>query len=138
MTGEYTIAVHVLVFLNHHKGETFSSDALADNVCTNPARIRKVMARLKTAGLVGTKEGAIGGYHFTENAEKITLLMVLEALDQTVVSVSWKSGDPDKACLIASGMADIMDEIYLALDVRCREELAQMTIADIDRKIFKN
>ena len=43
MTSEFAIAVHALVFLNH-KGETLSSDALADNVCTNPARVRKVMA----------------------------------------------------------------------------------------------
>lgn len=47
MTGEFSIAVHALVFLNHHQGEILSSEALAENVCTNPARIRKVMAKLK-------------------------------------------------------------------------------------------
>ena len=135
MTGEFTIAVHALVFLQHKK-ETFSSDALAENVCTNPARIRKVMARLKSAGLVETKEGAVGGYHFTGDPERITLKMVLDALDQSVVSQSWKSGDPHKDCLIASGMAGVMDEVYGELDAACKEKLAQITIADIDRKIF--
>ena len=44
MTSEFTIAVHALVFLNH-KGETLDSETLAENVCTNPVRIRKVMAK---------------------------------------------------------------------------------------------
>ena len=46
MTSEFAIAVHALVYLNH-KGETVSSEALAENICTNPARVRKVMAKLK-------------------------------------------------------------------------------------------
>lgn len=49
MTSEFAIAVHALVYLNH-KGETVSSEALAENICTNPARVRKVMAKLKKAG----------------------------------------------------------------------------------------
>ena len=61
MTGEFAIAVHALVYLNHKK-EVLSSDELAANVCTNPARVRKVMAKLKKAGLLSTKEGAEGGY----------------------------------------------------------------------------
>lgn len=55
MTSEFTIAVHALVFLNH-KGTVFSSEGLAANVCTNAARIRKVMAKLKKADLVKTRE----------------------------------------------------------------------------------
>ena len=54
MTSEFTVAVHGLVFLAHKK-TVFSSQALAKNVCTNPARIRKVMSKLKNAHLVETK-----------------------------------------------------------------------------------
>lgn len=63
MTSEFGMAVHALTFLNH-KGEIVSSEALAKNICTNPARVRKVMAKLKKAGLVDTKEGLEGGYLF--------------------------------------------------------------------------
>ena len=51
MTSEFAIAVHALVFLEH-KGIVISSEELAKNVCTNPARIRKVMAKLKRADLI--------------------------------------------------------------------------------------
>ena len=72
MTSEFTIAVHALVFLNHKK-ESKSSEELAKNVCTHPARIRKVMARLKKAGLVKTKEGIDGGYSFDLDPGCVTL-----------------------------------------------------------------
>ena len=71
MTSEFAIAVHALVYLNH-KGETVSSEALAENICTNPARVRKVMAKLKKAGLVATKEGVDGGYHFIKAPAEVT------------------------------------------------------------------
>ena len=63
MTSEFGIAVHAMVFL-HHKGDMVSSEVLAENICTNPARVRKVLAQLKRAGLVETHEGAVGGYRF--------------------------------------------------------------------------
>ena len=61
MNSEFCIAVHGLVFLKLKK-QCLSSEALAENICTNPARVRKVMAKLKKAGLVSTKEGSEGGY----------------------------------------------------------------------------
>ena len=67
MTSEFGIAVHAMVFL-HHKGDMVSSEVLAENICTNPARVRKVMAQLKRAGLVETHEGAVGGYRFAGSA----------------------------------------------------------------------
>lgn len=135
MTSEFTIAVHALVFLNH-KAQVYSSEGLADNVCTNAARIRKVMAKLKKADLVKTKEGVDGGYLFHRDSREITLSMVAEALETPFVTVSWKSGDPHMSCMIASGMAGVMDELYSDLDRCCRERLSHVTIADLDHRIF--
>ena len=50
MTSEFAIGVHALVYLGHKK-EIISSEALSDNICANPARIRKVMAKLKKYNL---------------------------------------------------------------------------------------
>ena len=64
MNSDFVVAVHAMVFL-HHKAETVSSEMLAENICTNPVRIRRVMARLKKAGLVETREGRTqGGYSY--------------------------------------------------------------------------
>lgn len=137
MTGEFTIAVHALVYLNHKK-KILSSEELSENICTNPARIRKVMAKLKKANLIKTKEGLSGGYFFELNPSKVTLEMVVNALNTRIVYSSQKTGSIDLDCLISSGMAFVMDDIYIDLDNKCKERLKDITIQDIDNKIFKN
>ncbi len=137
MKSDFCVAVHLLVFLNH-KGRSLSSEELAENICTNAARVRKVAAKLKTAGLIETKEGVEGGYRFVGDAAKVTLEQVRAALGLRVVETNWLSGDMDQPCLVSSGMAGIMQEILDHLDDCCRRELEQKTIADIDRQIFKN
>lgn len=136
MNSEFTVAVHSLVFLNHKNRVTRSED-IAQNVCTHPARVRKVLSRLKKAGLVTSREGQRGGgYAFAGDPARVTLLQVLDALDERIISAGWASGDMDMECLIASGMGAIMGGIYDELDRLCRERLSQTTIADIDRQIF--
>ena len=135
MNSEFSVAVHSLVFLNH-RGTTLSSEELAKNVCTNPARIRKIMAKLKKAELVATKEGIDGGYHFIRDPSTVTLREVSEALEMRFVSATWQSGDTDMKCLIASGMAAIMDDIYGQLDQLWQVHLDGITIQMIENRIF--
>lgn len=136
MTGEFAVAVHAMVYLNHKK-ETLSSETLATNVCTNSARIRKVMAKLKKGGLVMTKEGIAGGYYFDKEPDQVNLRQISDALEARIVESTWKSGNKDMDCLIASGMANILDGICFKLDEACRDRLEQITIQDIDHAIFK-
>ena len=91
MNSEFCIAVHGLVFLKLKK-QCLSSEALAENICTNPARVRKVMAKLKKAGLVSTKEGSEGGYSLAKNAQQITLKQISAALQIEFVSSHCGSG----------------------------------------------
>lgn len=135
MTGEFALAVHALVYLNH-RAATLSSEVLADNICTNPARVRKVMAQLKRAGLVATREGAEGGYSFDLPAGEVTLFQVAQAVDAVFVAASWRPGSVDKECLVSSGMGPLLDGLYGELDELCKQKISGITIADIDRKIF--
>ena len=137
MTNEFAIAVHALVYL-HHKQDTVASEALAENVCTNPVCIRRVMGKLKKAGIVSTKEGINGGYHITGKAENLNLNNVSEALKMEMIRSGWHSGSSDKECMIACGMAGILDDLLAGMNEACREYLRNITIADIEKKIFQN
>ena len=53
MTAEFPVAVHALVYLLH-TGDVTSSEKLSDNICTNPARVRKVMAPRSVVHAVST------------------------------------------------------------------------------------
>ncbi len=137
MTSEFAVAVHGLVYLDQRKITT-SSEELASNVCTNPARVRKVMAKLKKAGIIATKEGLEGGYHLIGDPDTISLKQISDALDVAFVSSSWKSGDENNPCMVASGMAGVMDEIYGELNELCRERMERITIKDIHEKLIRN
>jgi len=135
MTAEFPLAVHALVYLNH-QNRTLSSEELAENICTNPARVRKVMAALKRAGFVATKEGAQGGYEMKRAASDITLEDIAHALNSKMVTTSWRSGSLDQDCMISSGMAGVMDHIYDELNQSCDRELRNTTLQDITQEIL--
>ena len=82
MTSEFAIAVHALVYLNH-KQETLASEELAKNVCTNPARIRKVMAKLKKKNVSVIKRSELfqmcRGKFFKKTEEIFPTLELLES-----------------------------------------------------------
>lgn len=136
MTAEFIVATHALVFLNH-KRCSLSSEAIANNVCTNPARVRKVLAKLKKAGLIQAKAGVDGGYSFEADPAAVTLEDVFAAVGVSFVKIHWRSGDPDMECQVASGMAGVMDGVFAQVDACCKATLRKTTIADIDGQLFE-
>lgn len=134
MTSEFAIAVHTLVFLCYYPGSQ-SSDKIAQSVCTHPARVRKVLAKLKRSSLVKPKEGSVGGYQLTRAADKINLQQVCLAVGSAPVGVSWKPGSSFVPCPIAHQMGDVIDDIYAQLNVLCFEKLHTLSIADIAQQI---
>ncbi len=136
MTSDFCVAAHALVYLNH-RACMLNSEELAQNICTNPARVRKVLSRLKKAGLLGAKEGCTGsGYQFILDPARVSLAQIADALEVRFVDAAWHSGDSDLPCLVASGMAGLMDGIFDDLNERCHKRLEEISIADLDRKIF--
>lgn len=135
MTAEFNIAIHGLIYLDH-TGRITSSEELANNICTNPARVRKVMTRLKRAGLVESSEGKGSGYHKIETSAEINLMQIQKALGEIAVAETWRSGDINMECMIASGMADVMDHIYENMNELCSAYLETITVREIIEKLF--
>ena len=127
--------MHALVYLDH-RATHLPSHILAENICTNAARVRKVMRPLASAGLIATKEGAEGGYALARPAAEITLRAVAEAAGTTFVEVNWTPGDVQEDCLVSSSMGAVMDDIYAGLNRTCLEQLEHTTIHDITEHIF--
>jgi DNA-binding IscR family transcriptional regulator len=135
MTAEFPLAIHALAYLEH-SGHIASSAELAENICTNPARVRKVLARLHRAGLLTACEGKGSGYCALENGACITLAQVMHALGEDAVCVHWRSGDLGRSCQICAGMAGVMDGVYGKLNEACLTTLDSITIGDVLDQIF--
>ena len=73
--------------------------------------MRRVLARLKRAGLIAAKEGSgEGGYVFRGSGDT-DLAVIARALNIRFTDSSWQSGLGNHECLIASGMPGIMISI---------------------------
>ena len=56
MDSSFNLAVHALVCLSH-SGRSLSSEALAENICTNPTRVRRVHGGAEKGGHGGDPRG---------------------------------------------------------------------------------
>ena len=130
MNSAFCVAVHALICLNRRQ-EQLSSEELARSICTNPARVRKIMAGLKRAGLVETKEGNEGGYRFVGDPAALTLDQVARALEVRFVSTNWRGGGVDQPCL-----AEVMDGLLEELDEGCRSRLSEISLAELDSRLY--
>ena len=137
MDSSFNLAVHALVCLSH-SGRSLSSEALAENICTNPTRVRRVLAGLKRAGLVETREGSDGGYRLCADPASLSLRQVAEAVNARFVDCAWRSGDIDRDCAICSGMAGVMDALYRQLNEQCAAYLSRLTVVDIEKELFEH
>ena len=137
MNSDFCVAVHALVYLNH-KAAVLSSEELAGNICTNAARVRKVTARLKRAGLLATKEGSEGGCRFDADPAAVSLCDVARALEVRFVDTGWHSGSQDCDCHISANMGPLMDSVLDDLNALCLARLGQITIADLDAQLFSS
>ena len=75
-------ASHILLYLAEYETEEkITSNVLADTTGVNPVNIRKILAKLKAAGLVEIKSG-IGGAYLSKSMEEITLADIYDAVEE--------------------------------------------------------
>jgi len=135
VTSEFTIAVHSLVFLAYLPEHMASSELIAKNVSTNPARIRKIMSCLRNAGYVKTKEGIGGGYILNKNPGEITLAQIYRSVSCGTIKPNWCSGDPEESCLVSANIQTVMDNIFDEADAYLEKYLSGITIKSVLGKI---
>lgn len=137
MNSEFTIAVHSLVFLANCPERMAVSEAIADNVVTHPARIRKVMSCLRNGGIVETREGARGGYRLTKEPSELSLADIYRLLAQGSIVPSWCSGDPQSDCLVRANMADVLSDIFCKAEKQVETYFSGITIAEVLEHIHR-
>lgn len=129
----FPVAVHALVYLAHKGARTVAgavpSAALAASMPTNPVVVRRVTALLGKAGLIGARAGAGGGAWLAVAPDKITLDLVLRAVDGCA-----HLGVPPvgaRGCPIGEKIPRVVEAAIRAADAAAAERLSQITVADL-------
>jgi DNA-binding IscR family transcriptional regulator len=108
-----------------------TSDMIAHNVCTHPARVRKVMALLRKQGYVAAKEGLGGGFILNCDPNQVTLAEIYRLTSMGSVKPNWCSGDTEQDCMIACNMASVMDHIFSGAEKQLIDYFNQSTIRSV-------
>ncbi|RUS49141.1 Rrf2 family transcriptional regulator [Cohnella sp. AR92] len=135
MNSEFIIAVHSLVLLAHRADGMASSEEIAANVCTHPARVRKVLGCLRKLGYVSTREGSGGGYRLTCDPMEVTLADVYRAMSAGSLTPNWCSGDPQMDCMVGSNMQDVMNSVFCGAEKQLEGYFSDITIGGMLRNI---
>ena len=77
---QFALAVHMLTVLAARPEATRSSDQLAASAGTSPVYVRRVLGRLREAGLVTSRPGVNGGWQTAARYEATTLGDVWRAI----------------------------------------------------------
>ena len=126
----FAFAVHVLAVLAlKREGGGVCSDLLAGSVNTNPVIIRRLLTRLRHAGLVTTQKGASGGATLAASPEKIPLDAIYRAVESGA-SFSLHPHQPNQHCPVGAGIERVLDEVFSSAQNALESALASRTLAD--------
>ncbi|WP_437670836.1 Rrf2 family transcriptional regulator [Sorangium sp. So ce131] len=130
-SGRFAIATHALALLAQAQvDESCASDALSASINTNPAFLRRILARLSQAGIIEAREGRAGGYRLARPASAIRLSDVYAAVEPDG-AIAPSPCEPNAKCPIGAGIRRAFDEVAEAANAGLLRGLSEKTVADI-------
>ena len=81
-----SLALHTLSHMAGEPDRIQTSSEIADHAGTNPVVVRRVLGRLREAGLLTSEKGYAGGWRLARNPQSISLADVYLALDERLVA----------------------------------------------------
>lgn len=125
------VGAHILAALSFTPSEPQTSELLARSVNTNAVVIRRLIGRLKKAGLVVVRPG-LGGATLSGPPEETTLLDVYQAvIPATKTCPFYLHKNPSARCFVGRNINDALEIPFAKVNQAMRDSLATTTIADI-------
>lgn len=123
------LALHTLGHMAGDPDRVRTSAEIAEHAGTNPVVVRRVLGRLREAGLLTSEKGHAGGWRLAKEPHSISLADVYVALDESLIATD--QGDRVSRCSVEDALhrrvSDVMEEIEKTLIDR----LADTTISEV-------
>ncbi len=126
---QFAVAVHALTLLASAPGTPMSSEEMAGSVLANPVHLRRVLGRLRGAGLVTSRPGPRGGWQLTRTPEEIPLGDVWRAIHGEDPLLTLHGVNP--ACPVAAGIERAFADVDRRAAGALVAELDRTTVADV-------
>jgi Rrf2 family protein len=128
---QFAVAVHLLTLLCAEPERVQSSEALSHSVGANAVHARRVLGRLRRAGLVSSRPGNHGGWVPRTHPGAITLADVWRAVYGGDPLLGLHEADPD--CQIGQGIQALLLDVDRRAARAVEDELATTTLCDLVR-----
>jgi Rrf2 family protein len=99
----------------------FSTGEIAGKYGASAHHLAKVLGRLRRAGLVTAARGSGGGYRFSGNAKRVTLLAVVELFERI-------GSPPVRSAKMKSPQEKALDLILAEIDENARATFGSITL----------
>lgn len=130
MNTRFSVATHILTFLESQQGSPASSELIASSVNTNPTLIRRLLSQLAKAGLTTSLMGSGGGALLARPGSSITLLDVHRAIDEEFVAFPLHQ-QPNPLCPVGRNINKVLSRRLGEVQTAMEHELSRTTIADL-------
>lgn len=146
ISSRFSVAVHILAILaiiDIKRTEDIkydilvTSDQIAESVNTNPVVIRRILGKLKSAGMVDMKRGA-GGTYLVKDIEDINLLEIYNAVENGPEESMFKLHEnTDQSCPIGAHIQPCLKVVMDKAQKAMEDELEKVTMKYITDDIIK-
>lgn len=120
-----SVATHILVTLARGGDALYSSERLAQTVDTNAVVIRRIVGKLRDAGLVTCCSGVKGGVRLAQPPQAITLLDVYQAVEDGHL---FRMHEPNQTCALGCTVVDLLGGVYADAEGAMETVLAGTTL----------
>ncbi|MBC1629549.1 Rrf2 family transcriptional regulator [Listeria welshimeri] len=133
ISTRFSVAVHILTLIDMNKERSITSDTIAASVNTNPVVIRRIMSKLKKAGLIQSSPG-ISGTYLLKNATEITLYDIYQAVEVTDNLFDIHK-NPNPNCEVGANIQETLDTVFIHAQQKMEAELKRTTLSQITADI---
>ena len=123
------MALHVLLHLSGHRAP-ITSETLSEHMDANPVVIRRTMAGLRRAGLVGSSKGHGGGWSISRDLKEISLLDIYRALDEPILVQQHRDTEMPE-CLVEQTVGRALDAIYQEAEALIINRFEKIKLSDL-------
>lgn len=120
------LGLYAALELARDPGRTLSAADLAERFGVSAHHLAKVLRTLSAAGLVRGGRGATGGYRFTGNRRRTTLMDIVALFEP---APGKRAPEPGEATAIGQGLQRVLAEI---------DEIAEATLRSISLETMLN
>ena len=135
ISSRFTMAIHMFACIDTFTDRKMTSDFMAASIGTNPVIVRKLLQRLKAAGLIEVSRGT-GGVTVTKPLDEITFLDVYKAVECTPDEQLFHFHEnPNQKCPVGKNIHHVLDDRLNQVQKAMEDKLATMTLADVKNDV---